>query len=224
MSELPPHRILEPDSIIEFGDVAELTSFEDDIAKNMFPNMTSIQLNAWQGRVALKGLVRPPNFNGRVGDIQLHVMTDPYPLLMSARERGLKFGGERGKPTPRVNEFVSEAESLSEGFVFTANAYSSGAGIIGQIETELWYVPVPRSPIYKTYTRESGRLTLQSRGAEQLAGQNGGAIVQRYVAAPTVSKNDIENKTTISQGSNYRDPNPYRYSTGNGPKSKNFFE
>lgn len=182
MSELPSVRAFQPGDIITFGDITELPDFEDYVAENMFPNMTPTQMNAWKGRAALRDLVRPPAFNGRIADIRLEVMVDPYAQLMNARERGWRFGGTNGNPKPRTNEFAFEAEELSEGFVFTADAKSSGKGSIGEIQSELWYVPVPKSPIVRAFVTAHGEVIRQSRGVDQEAGNNGGSIVQRYVA------------------------------------------
>jgi hypothetical protein len=181
---IPVSEVLKPGDVIEFGDITQLPEFEDLVAMNMFPDMTQIQLNAWKGRAGLRDIIRPPKFNGTISDIQLEVMADPYQQLMTARDRGWTFPTSR--PSPRTNEFAQDAEISSEGFVFTANAKSSGVGVVGQIQTEIWYVPVPRYARSKAFTTLSGKINVQSRGVEQLAQQNGGAVVQRHVAKPKI--------------------------------------
>lgn len=147
-----------PGDVIEFADITELPAFEDIVFAEIDPSMTDRQREAWMGRVALKDLIRPPKFNGSIANINLEVMENPYDRLLDANDRGWTFRG-RGNGSLNyklTNQYAEELIPRYRGFVFTADAKSSGRGVVGQISTEIWYKPVPRysaiSKLGKSYS------------------------------------------------------------------------
>lgn len=139
MEEVSQMEQLKPGDAIEFADIAELVTFEDIIAKEVDSNYDPA---LWTGRQQLRGLLRPAKFNGRIVDIKLIMMNKPYQRLLDANQRGWNVGGSSRNRTLRTND----AESLEDrykGFIFIADARSTGRGSMGQIQTELWYYPVP---------------------------------------------------------------------------------
>lgn len=177
---------LKPGTIIEFGDISEIPQFEDGIATTIdaevsqkFPLRSNrLDLNAWRGRTAITGLIRPPKFNGSVVDIKLEVMEDPYEQLVSADDRGWSLG--RGRGRKHLELHLSErSKSLTElyrGFKFTADAKSSGRGTIGQILTEMWYYP----------------LSFNAGQQRQRASNAGGCVVRRVVAKPIIEAENFQ--------------------------------
>jgi hypothetical protein len=191
MSELRLPKVLQPDSTIEIGDKAQLAPFEDQLAEVIYPEISFEEMKIWQARIALKELIRPPKFNGHISDIQLEVMADPYAQLLSVRERGLKFGVDRGNPQARTRKPPEEVELLSEGFIFTANAHNSARGIIGQVQTELYYVPSLKASV-ATYAD---------------------AIIQRHVAQPRLVQTDQNQATHQQQTDTFQVLHPHQYVT-----------
>ncbi len=132
---------LQPGDIIELTNITELPLFEDLVAADIDPTMTNTQKAGWAGRMAIKDLLRPPRFNGRITNIQLSVMKEPYEKLGNARERGWRFSSKGGQPQASKNptERADDNSVPYRGFGFTADARSTGRGIVGQIQAELWY-------------------------------------------------------------------------------------
>ena len=65
------------------SDMTQLAEFEDTLAPRVDP---TFDVNLWQGRIALKEMLRPKvlnrPFNGRCIDIRIEVMTDPYDRML----------------------------------------------------------------------------------------------------------------------------------------------
>mgnify|MGYP001229691712 CR=1 FL=1 len=162
ISELPAG------SVIEFDDITELPAFEDQLANEIDPYMGGSSTDMWAGRTALRDFIRPPKFNGRIGNIVLHVLENPYEQLITAGGRGVKFtrrGGSGGSSAQLSSEFEDVLAPLYKGFLFTASANSSGRGEIGQIQSELYYCPSPLmrvgNGIYKNVTARAGASVLR---------------------------------------------------------------
>ena len=123
---------LEPGSLITFNNFGELSSFEDQLADEVDPNMTVSMREQWSGRIPIEDLIRPSRFYGNIKDISLTVMPDAYSRLLDARERGIRFSHyafKRGKDVPYYYY----------GYILSASATSTGRGHIGYIGAELWY-------------------------------------------------------------------------------------
>ena len=152
---------LQPGTIIEFGDLSELRDFEETIAPLVEPRYDP---EVWAGRLALKEFVYPPKFHGRIVDITLTVMENPYEQLLSARERGWMFHGRGKGVMGRTSELSKQTLDRYMGFEFTANALSTGRGRIGSIDMEMFYFPVEAyrayrgKPITPTHTIKQTRL------------------------------------------------------------------
>lgn len=175
MSEASPNPLesLQPGDVIEFADITELPAFEDMVAAAVDPDMFACYSANWAGRVPLREFIRPPNFNGTIADIRLEVMDQPYERLLDARERGWRLDGSQYE---RFSELGQQSISHYRGFTLMADAKSSGRGIIGHMQTELWYYPLS-AIIGKNYN--TGRV-LKSLSA------NGGLPIRRVVAKPKI--------------------------------------
>ena len=132
VSPFPPE--IQPGTLIEFNDITQLAAFEDTIA----PFVTSrYKPEYWESRRPLKDVLRVPEFNGRMSDIAMQVMEAPYERLLDARERGWKItGGSLARP-----QAPEDVIRHYMGFAYTANARSSGRGVVGQVQAEIWYAP-----------------------------------------------------------------------------------
>lgn len=167
---------LSPGSMIKFGDITELASFEDAVAAEVDPIMSGKELEAWSGRVPLTEHLRPQKFFGRIGDIALVTMENPYDRLYDARDRGIRFTKSGGMPGVCSGDVREVQEPFYRGFLFTASASSSGRGVVGQIEAELWYMPIGRSWQNPAHERRAGKKS------EIYAGMS----VHRVVSKPVI--------------------------------------
>lgn len=163
---------LEPGSVIECDDITQMRTFEDWVAMTVDPKMTSNEKIMWEMRPSFSEFIRPRRFNGRIGNIVLELMENPYERLLDSRERGWFIPNSKSMKRTVNEEGVSEN---SIGFAFTADALSSGRGIIGQIQTEAFYIPTLRS----TYHRVDGSTTEHLNST-----YSGGAAVTRRIAKP----------------------------------------
>lgn len=186
---------LNPGDSIQLGDITQLPAFEDMVAEQVDPTMTSLMREAWAGRTAIRDLVRPPKFNGTIADIELVVMAMPYDRLSDARDRGWSFGRDEVLITLTKDD---EIINSFRGFTFLANAKSSGRGIIGQIQAELWFARVPVSHSHQSYTSVSGNKTWHRHNMKK-AVSNGGASVRRYVTKPKIETTKFVNLNEISR-------------------------
>lgn len=175
---------------VEFEDITKISAFEDMVAFSIDPNMKKEQKLCWEGRIALRDLIRPAKFNGTFAAIQLEVAADPYERLYNARERGWKFTKRGGHYTKRLEgEFAAEDAANYHSFIFTAAAKSSGRGTIGQIQTELWYLPIPKyrhfNPVKHSNMSDE---TTDYKSDTFVRNYDGyaGASVRRIVAKPTL--------------------------------------
>jgi len=138
---LQSSEFLRPGDVISFADLAELVTYEDDIIAEIKPDYNS---EVWITRMPLREFIKPPKFYGTVSNIELTVMGDPYTQLITASERGVKLGKGRGAyKISQDNEAM--LASQYKGYVLTADAYSTGRGKIGQIQSELWYYPFTKN-------------------------------------------------------------------------------
>ena len=148
-----------PGDIITFDDITEVVKFEDVIAKAVDPFMNDANKDAWAARNKLNDELKVPKFNGRLLDISLTVMPDPYGRLLTRADRGLSIqsGGNHERPS------AASASTLISytNFFFKATAKSSGKPAIGVIESELWYYPVAlwgvQGNLYKQFNANFGR-------------------------------------------------------------------
>ena len=163
---------LVPHDIITFDDWPELVAFENVVAEAVEPLTSVPEKEAWLARVALREEIQVPRFNGRLLDLQLTVMNDPYHQLISAKRRGWVL---KGNNYDRTGESSMRTLDCYTGFKLTATAKSTGKPPIGIISTELWYFPVP---------------ILRTNGGHQYktSYSHGGCSVQRVVAKPRLEK------------------------------------
>lgn len=139
----PPE--LEPGTIIELSNIAELPVFEDAIAPYVEPEFDP---EIWATRPPVDELLRP-RINGRLfygslGNITLAVMADPYEKLLSARDREWKLTS-RGNLN-RTGIDADQAIAHYFGVEFSAEAFtSSQRSAIGLVTAEMWYYPPPRA-------------------------------------------------------------------------------
>jgi hypothetical protein len=150
----PAEDLLKPGTVIELADSTQLSAFEDLIAQSVDPNYNP---DFWLARPKLRDLIRPPKFNGTIANIKLEVIGEPYERLLDARERGWQLGKGPGKFELSGESAQSRIEKY-KGFSFTADAKSSGRGVIGQIQAELFYYPVYDRP-ERHYDKEGKGVT-----------------------------------------------------------------
>jgi len=180
---------LVPGDAILLENVDQLAAFEDAVAYEIDPSMTQGMRDAWMARAALKELIRPAKHRGRISDITLIVMDEPFERLMDARERGWRFQRTiYGTELPGGSQHHTKDETAIDsyqGYILTANAHSSGRGVIGQVQSELWYRRVRGTLRETAYTIASGETrTYQHRGKK--TSDNGGRSIRRYIAVPKV--------------------------------------
>jgi hypothetical protein len=176
--------------VILLDDITKMALFEDLVAEGVDPSMNQLELNSWTGRVGIRNLLRPAKFNGNIGNIQLVKMNDPFGRLFDARQRGWSFGGSRVS-IPKNPTLDQEVRDSYRGFTFTADASSSGRGIIGQIQAELWFGLVSINRGIQTRTHTNGEVVKFKYNAK-CTSSNGGASVRRIVTKPK-----IENETFL---------------------------
>lgn len=175
---------LRTDGVIELAKPSDLVAFEDSIAYGIKPEMNDKgnerQANDWDCRLDICGIIRPPKFNGRITNIRLEPMEEPLRRLLDANERGLKF--VKGFVLSPLSHDEKELQLFSQsykGFSLTADAISTGRGVVGQIKTELWYGPcAPRKP--------GSSYSVDGRAANV----NGG--IRRYIARPEMHHKSFE--------------------------------
>lgn len=142
--------------------------------------MTDLQAAAWSGRVAIRELLKPPKFNGRIGNIILSVIENPYEQLINAHNRNVTFtrkGGIGGQNLTRSSERADKTLPLFKGFTFTAEATSTGRGVIGQIQAELYYFPVSLKRNYVSSSRQPYKDVTNAAGSS----------VKRVVSKPEIA-------------------------------------
>lgn len=137
----PQSRLRFP-NVFTFDDITQLPSFEDAVARDIHRFDRIAHIQAWQGRVALRDAIRPPRFNGSIRNIEMAAMEDPYDRLLDVSERGWKLQNGMSSTARRD---IESARKNTRGFVFRADAHSSGRGVIGQIQAEIWYIRVPQA-------------------------------------------------------------------------------
>lgn len=168
---------LQPRDAIEFTDLAELPAFEDIVAAEIDPDMTPHQTVVWESRPHIKNYLRPPEFNGPMLNVRLEVMDDPYARLLDARKRGWRFVGLTGTSTRELkSKFADRLIPRYRGFKFTADAHSSGKGTVAQVQSEMWYYPVPltevRGRVAKNTTPSGGASVIRVLTRPQLETEN----------------------------------------------------
>jgi hypothetical protein len=177
---------LRPGDAIELADVTQLPAFEDMVAEVVDPGMTESMRDAWAGRVAIRDALRPPKFNGNILDIKLVVMDEPYQRLFDANARGWTFARGYGKSIPANRTSDQDAIDSYHGFIFTADASSSRGGVVGQIQSELYYGLVPERKSRKRYTSSESGQERRYTYVDRPLTAHGGASVQRFVARPKI--------------------------------------
>lgn len=119
-----------------------IAQFEDVVAAQVYPNMPPECQARWGLRTPLRKHVQPRGFNGSVSNIVLTPMGQPVDMLRSASDRGVAFRQAAG--APHLKEKLSQEELKHFfGFVLTADARSSGRGVISTLQAELYLYPRP---------------------------------------------------------------------------------
>jgi hypothetical protein len=183
-TESDPVSFIRPPIIITLDDITQFPAFEDVVADDIQPIRLEGQREAWEGRVPIRNLLRPPKFNGSIRSIALMAMEDPYDRLLDARERGWAFP-HGGKTVRRLD--IDEAREYTRGFTFTADAQSSGKGIVGQIQAEMWYMRAPYNEHRYIRLNENKELVVRTSSSFS-TGNHGGAIVYRRITKPKLEK------------------------------------
>jgi hypothetical protein len=174
---------LTPGDAILLDDITQMPAFEDMVAEQVDPTMTPAMRDAWAGRVVIRDLLRPPRFNGSLTDIKLVVMEAPLDRLFDARERGWTFSRHIGSGYPINRPHDDEITGSYQGFELMANAHSTGRGVVGQVQAEIWYGRVPTYRTSELRTLKDGSVSLYHYDNKQAA-NHGGMSVQRYITSP----------------------------------------
>lgn len=121
----------------------ELRPLEDLIARRVDPSMNSWEptVEIWNQRPKTAEQLRLPKFNGRITDITLQVMHEPYERIVDARQRGWSF--PNNVTYDRTSELNKETLKNYVGLTLAGQCISTGRSSIGQFQAELWYFPVP---------------------------------------------------------------------------------
>ena len=185
------HYPIEPGTLIKLDDISELPAFEDLVADIIDPNMADAHLQLWDGRQHVRDLIRPKGFNGRYLNIVLESIPDPYEHLQSAKERGWTYPAGTVRRSEKIEEWVKD---LYLGFTFSAEAYRSGKGTVGLIESELYYYPTSSSPprILMNGPRQ-GKFSYDSNST------NSKGSVGRFVLKPQYDPNKFMESNLASQ-------------------------
>lgn len=185
MSEL--HELLPPGTVIGLSDITQLPKVEDAIAFAIDPRLDPA---AWEARENLRDLVRPPKFNGSIVNIVLEVMDEPYEQLRNARERGWKFIGSGSHHGLRTTEESRKSIDKYVGLKFMGEAQSTGRGMIGQIQAEMWYTPI------------SARTSNDGSPTEVLK-IDGGRTVKRFITRPRFEEKQFYQLRSVSRRIGY---------------------
>ncbi len=178
--------VLRPGTVIELADITELPKVEDTIAFAIDPKLDA---DAWATRENARDIVRPPKFQGRIANIVLEVMEEPYEQLRSARERGWQFAGGGSHHGKRSTDVTKRALGKYVGLQFVGEAYSTGRGMIGQIQAEMWYLPIAGRA-------KNGKLLTN-------AATEGGRSVKRFITRPRYEKEQFIPLRNVSRRIGY---------------------
>jgi|GEM_PF-1761063 len=133
--------VLKLGEIIPLDSSSELADHEDSIALGIHDDMTPRQIAEWGSRTSLINLIAPPKFHDEIENIKIQKILNPQDSLYSANERGLTFS--MGLPRKCTTDLAQDAARRTQGFVITADAISTGRGIVGEFSTEVWLIPTP---------------------------------------------------------------------------------
>lgn len=181
INSVPVHELGSGD-VIRFANFADLGKFEDQIAANIEPNMSEEAAGTWAARTAIKQLMRPERFDGRLfnGSLlnpELRVVSDAYQRLLTVRDRGHQLNGSiRPKTLVLSDEARVELAEKYKGFIFSADLHSSGRGVVDKVVAEVWYAPA-------AIERRKGKRVRTSRY---------GAAVRRITTKPVADKTILE--------------------------------
>lgn len=141
--------------IIPLNDSSELSTIESSIALGIHKDMTPRQTAEWDARTPLIDLITPATFHGGIKNIRIQEILNAPESLYNANERGLTFS--LGLPRKCTTDLAQDAIRRTQGFIFTADAISSGKGVIGEFSTEVWLMPTPdfRSKDYSMQGNQS---------------------------------------------------------------------
>lgn len=197
--------IVAPGEVIKLPDFASFFDFENSIANNLHAGMTPRQMVDWSERPSIDSLVRPREFNGKFANIQAELLPDPMPELCSANDRGYKF--IKGYSPIRALLNVIPKESYF-GIRVTADASSTGSGIIGEMDTEIYYAKAPynscshtargdvirfvaRRPTLEAICANRARISSSMIGGKAINGFSGNVNICPGVSPGTPSKTII---------------------------------
>lgn len=142
-----PNHLFAPGEVISLPTIRHLVDLEAEIAHHIDPRMTPLQRANWEGRANVTDMLRPPKFNGSLVDITLEVMDNPYEQLRTVRERGQQVRHGIGQRI-LCSEALADPEGIystrgtkTVGLIFSAEASSSRRGLLGLIQSELYYFP-----------------------------------------------------------------------------------
>lgn len=169
--------LLMPGNVFILRSVGELTDFEDLVAASIDPHMSTQETVAWESRKHIRDYVRPSKFNGNITNITVELMEDPYERLIDAPSRGWVLPTAKYE---RPSQKGQDSTAKYIGLMLTADARSSGKGVIGQIQSEIWYAPVPLT----TRRRGNGEFKPATQA-------NAGMTVMRVAAQPKLERENF---------------------------------
>ena len=160
---------------INFENFDQFREFEDSIIHQLIDQPSNYQIRKWQNRHEdMRQIIRPKGFNGPIYDISIQEMKSPADKLVSAREDGFTLLNHYiVHPGIQMDHVIHHASHRMKGYYLTADAYSSANGKVGQILSEIWYVPKPE------------------RFCDDYEKNHEEEIIQRYITSPQIINRGI---------------------------------
>lgn len=130
-----------PGTEIPIAHELELRDFENWLAPFVDPEYRQ---DLWEKRwPPTADLLKPKGFHGRLVDIALTVMDEPYKRIIDAPERDWVF--MRGVARrARDSEIGRPQQAHYHGFTLEARMRSANPRRSGWLHNEIWYAPLPR--------------------------------------------------------------------------------
>ncbi|MCA9337754.1 hypothetical protein KC951_03525 [Candidatus Saccharibacteria bacterium] len=133
---LPPEASQLAGTVRAFDTIDSLEDYESLLTHYYLPDLYDYgyqraAVAVWEGRPPLGDMVRPPKFYGRIGNVVVAHIEDPFTELVTTRKRY--------KTTLEPNEEWYREHII--GMSVAAELHSTGRGTIGSLSTLIWLYP-----------------------------------------------------------------------------------
>ena len=126
-------------------------------------------------------------FNGRLCDVRVEIMSDPYDRLMDYGERGHRLQQASGNFV-RNSERSEQTIERYFGFSVLANTVRSGLGILGSTGAEVWIAPLANNRSKSTEIKTATTRTKRKYTHPSVMGK----ALERFVTHPVFDKLPLE--------------------------------